>query len=124
MPRLLDSRVSARNWTGVNSVPAQVITQYSVAGDGACVLTAPDGTIYKEYYGTGWQKGLTTLSEVWSGGVRQKWTTTAWTQDNTAVGYEAQSTRDGNQYLRRERQSPPHRDRLRTLMRSGACLTW
>jgi YD repeat-containing protein len=88
VPRLLDSRVSARNWTGVNDVPAQVITQYSVAGDGACVLTAPDGTVYKEYYGTGWQKGLTTLSEVWSGGVRQKWTTTAWTQDNTAVGYE------------------------------------
>src|SRR5688572_13301161 len=55
---------------------------------GACVLTAPDGTVYKEYYGTGWQKGLTTLSEVWSGGVRQKWTTTAWTQDNTSVGYE------------------------------------
>jgi hypothetical protein len=59
-----------------------------VAADGACVLTAPDGTIYKEYYGAGWQKGLTTLSEVWSGGVRQKWTTTAWTQDNTAVSYE------------------------------------
>jgi YD repeat-containing protein len=88
VPRLLDSRVSARNWTGVNGVPAQVITTYSVAGDGACVLTAPDGTVYKEYYGTGWQRGLTTLSEVWSGGVRQKWATTAWTQDNTAVGYE------------------------------------
>jgi YD repeat-containing protein len=87
VPRLLDSRVSARNWTGVNGVPAQVITTYSVAGDGACVLTAPDGTIYKEYYGTGWQKGLTTLSEVWAGGVRQKWTTTAWTQDNTSVAY-------------------------------------
>jgi YD repeat-containing protein len=88
VPRLLDSRVSARNWTGINGVPTQVITSYSVAGDGACVLTAPDGTIYKEYYGTGWQRGLTTLSEVWSGGVRQKWTTSAWTQDNTSVGYE------------------------------------
>ncbi|HEV8167806.1 MAG TPA: DUF4214 domain-containing protein, partial [Pyrinomonadaceae bacterium] len=87
-PRLLDSRISAENWTGLNGVPGQVITQYSVAGDGACVMTAPDGTIYKEYYGTGWQKGLTTLSEVWSGGVKQKWTTTAWTQDNTSVGYE------------------------------------
>jgi YD repeat-containing protein len=87
-PRLVDSRVSAHNWTAINGVPLQVITQYSVAGDGACVMTAPDGTIYKEYYGTGWQKGLTTLSEVWSGGVRQKWTTTTWTQDNTSVGYE------------------------------------
>lgn len=88
VPRLLDSRISAQNWTGVNGVPSQVITQYSVAGDGACVMTAPDGTIYKEYYGTGWQKGLTTASEVWSGGVKQKWTTTAWTQDNTSVSYE------------------------------------
>src|SRR5215212_3335645 len=88
VPRLLSTSVSAQNWTGVNGVPSQVTTQYSVAGDGACVLTAPDGTIYKEYYGTGWQRGLTTLSEVWSGGVRQKWTTTAWTQDNTSVGYE------------------------------------
>ncbi|HEY2964364.1 MAG TPA: DUF4214 domain-containing protein, partial [Pyrinomonadaceae bacterium] len=88
VPRLLDTRVSALNWTGINGVPSQVITQYSVGGDGSCVLTAPDGTVYKEYYGTGWQRGLTTLSEVWSGGVRQKWTTTAWTQDNTSVGYE------------------------------------
>jgi len=88
VPRLLDSRVSARNWTGVNGVPAQLITTYSVAADGACVLTTPDGTVYKEYYGTGWQKGLPVMSEIWSGGVRQKWTTTAWTQDNTAVGYE------------------------------------
>jgi YD repeat-containing protein len=87
-PRLVESRLSAHNWSGLNNVPAQVITQYSVAADGACVLTAPDGTIYKEYYGTGWQKGLTTLSEVWSGGVRKKWTTTTWTQDNTSVSYE------------------------------------
>src|SRR5688572_26438763 len=87
-PRLVDSRVSANNWTGINGVPAQVIKTYSVAGDGACVMTAPDGTIYKEYYGTGWQRGLTTLSEVWSGGTRRKWTTTTWTQDNTSVGYE------------------------------------
>jgi YD repeat-containing protein len=88
VPRLTDSRISAHNWTGMNGIPSQVITTYSVAGDGACVMTAPDGTIYKQYYGAGWQRGLTTLSEVWSGGVRQKWTTTAWTQDNTSVGYE------------------------------------
>jgi len=88
VPRLLDSRVSAQNWTGINGVPSQVITQYSVAADGACVMTAPDETIYKEYYGTGWQRGLTTQSEVWSGNARQKWTTTAWTQDNTSVSYE------------------------------------
>jgi len=88
VPRLMSSSVSAMNWTGVNGLPAQVTTQYSVAGDGACVLTAPDGTVYKEYYGTGWQKRLTVLSEVWLGADRQKWTTTAWTQDNTSVSYE------------------------------------
>jgi YD repeat-containing protein len=88
VPRLLNSGVSAQNWTGLNGVSSQVTTQYSVAADGACVLTAPGGTIYKEYYATGWQKGLPTQSEVWSGGVRQKWTTIAWTQDNTSVGYE------------------------------------
>jgi len=88
VPRLISSSVSAQNWTGINGVPAQVTTQYSVGSDGACVLTAPDGTVYKEYYGTGWQRGLTTLSEIWSAGVRQKWTTTAWAQDNTSVAYE------------------------------------
>jgi YD repeat-containing protein len=88
VPRLVSSSVSAQNWTGVKGVPSQVTTQYSVDPDGAYVLTAPDGTVYKEYYGTGWQRGLTTLSEVWSGGVRQKWTTTAWTQDNVDVAYE------------------------------------
>ncbi len=63
VPRLIDSRISAHNWTGINGVPSQVITTYSVAGDGACVMTAPDGTIYREYYGTGWQRRLTTLSD-------------------------------------------------------------
>lgn len=87
-PRLSQARVWAENWTGINGVPAEVTTYFAVDGDGACRMTAPDGTIYKEYYGTGWQKGLTTVSEVWSGGVKQKWTTTAWTQDNTAVSYE------------------------------------
>ncbi len=87
-PRLTQTRVAAENWTSLNGVPGEVTTDFAVDPDGACRLTAPDGTIYKEYYGTGWQRGLTTLSEVWSGGVKQKWTTTAWTQDNTAVSYE------------------------------------
>ena len=85
--RLSNSRVWADNWTGINGIPYEVTTQYSVPGDGSCQLIAPDGTVYKEFYGTGWQKGLTTLSEVWSGGVKQKWTTTAWTQDNTSLNY-------------------------------------
>jgi YD repeat-containing protein len=87
-PRLSQTRVAAENWTSLNGVPGEVTTYFAVDPDGACRMTAPDNTVYKEYYGTGWQKGLTTLSEVWSGGVRQKWTTTAWTQDNTGVSYE------------------------------------
>ena len=88
-PRLSQTRVAAENWTGVNGVPAEVTTYFAVDPDGACRLTAPDGTVYKEYYGTGWQRGLTTLSEVWLGVDKKKWTTTAWTQDNTSVSYEA-----------------------------------
>jgi YD repeat-containing protein len=88
VPRLNQTRVAAENWTSLNGVPGEVITNFAVDPDGACRMTAPDGTVYKEYYGTGWQKGLTTLSEVLSGGVKQKWITTAWTQDNTAVSYE------------------------------------
>src|SRR5258706_10909067 len=87
-PRLTKQRVWAENWTGVNGVPNEVATQFDDPIDGSHVMTAPDGTIYKEIYGTGWQKGLTTQSEVWSGGVRQKWTTTARTQDNTSVSYQ------------------------------------
>ena len=87
-PRLLDSRVSALNWTGINGVPSQVITTYSVTADGACVMTTPDGAVYKEYYGSGWQRGLLTASEVRIANQVQKWTTTTWTQDNTSVAYE------------------------------------
>jgi YD repeat-containing protein len=51
-------------------------------------VTFPDGTIYKEFFATtGWQRGLTTQTENWAGGVRKKWTTLEWTQDNTGVSY-------------------------------------
>jgi YD repeat-containing protein len=87
-PRLTERQDWAENWNGLNGVPsAYVATQFAHDPDGACRMTAPDGTTYKEYYGTGWQNGLTTISEVWSAGVRKKWTTTTWTQDNTAVNY-------------------------------------
>ena len=85
--RLTATRVWAENWTGINGVPNEVQTSYGVEGSGFTV-TVPDGTIYKEFYGTGWQRGLVTLSEVWSGGEKKKWTTTTWTQDNLSVGYE------------------------------------
>jgi hypothetical protein len=51
-------------------------------------VTFPDGTIYKEFFATtGWQRGLTTQTENWSGGVKKKWTTLQWTQDNTGISY-------------------------------------
>ena len=87
-PRLTERRVSAEKWTGENGVPAEVATQYGMETDGACKLTAPDGTVYKEYYGTAWQAGLTTQTEVWSGGAMKKWTATAYTQDDTNLNYQ------------------------------------
>jgi YD repeat-containing protein len=87
-PRISQTRVWADNWTAINGVPSEVVTQYNEPGDGSHQLIAPDGTVFKEFYGTGWQKGLTTQSEVWSGGVRQKWTTTSFIQDNTGVSYQ------------------------------------
>jgi YD repeat-containing protein len=87
-PRITDSSISADNWTGINGVPASVNTHYEVAVDGASVMTTPDNTVYKEYYGTGWQRGLSTASEVWVAGVKEKSTTTTWDQDNPALTYE------------------------------------
>ncbi|HKR58484.1 MAG TPA: RHS repeat domain-containing protein [Pyrinomonadaceae bacterium] len=90
-PLVSAERKWAENWNGdVNGVYAsgeEVVTSYGVDGDGACRMTLPNGVIYKEYYGTGWQAGLTTQSEVWSGGVKKKWRTTSRTQDNTGVSY-------------------------------------
>jgi hypothetical protein len=52
-------------------------------------VTLPDGTLYKEFFATtGWQRGLTMQTETWSGGVKKKWTTLQWTQDNTGVSYQ------------------------------------
>ncbi|HEY6803887.1 MAG TPA: hypothetical protein VI306_09940 [Pyrinomonadaceae bacterium] len=86
-PRLTSSAVSASNWTGINGVPSQVTTTYDVAGN-TCTMTASDGTYFKETYGTGWRNGLLTGSEVWSGGVKQKWTETSWTQDDETKSYQ------------------------------------
>ncbi|MEJ7712976.1 MAG: hypothetical protein WKF84_24825 [Pyrinomonadaceae bacterium] len=53
-------------------------------------MTAPDGTVYKELFHTtaDWKKGLTHRTEVHAGGVLKKYTTTEWTQDNTALTYQ------------------------------------
>jgi len=95
-PRLSETHTWAQNWTGINGVPQEVAKVYSDPGDGSHTVTTPDGTLYKEFYGGsagfqpagGWARGLVAQTEVWSGGVRQKWTTTNWTQDNTGVNYQ------------------------------------
>ena len=87
-PRINDSKVWAENWNGINGVPSEVVTQFSVPGDGSHQMITPDGTIYKEFYGTLWQKGLVTQSQVWSGGIEQKWTIPTYTQDDINVPYQ------------------------------------
>lgn len=88
-PRLWQTRVWAENWTGINGVPTEVPTQFGFDGGSAYWMAASDGTVYKEFYGTGWQKRLPARTEVLSAdGTLQKWTTMAWTQDDTNLNYQ------------------------------------
>ncbi len=87
-PRLIDTHTWALNWTGINGLPQEVAILYGAPGDGSHTMTTPDGTLYKEFYGTGYKRGLTTQTEVWFGGARQKWSSNTWTQDNTGVTYQ------------------------------------
>jgi YD repeat-containing protein len=89
-PKVTETKVWAENWNSQNGVPAEVAIQYSTAVDySSGQMTMPDGSIYKELFATtGWQKGLTTVTENWSSGVKKKWTTTSYTQDNTALLYQ------------------------------------
>jgi RHS repeat-associated protein len=84
-PRFTERHDWAENWNNNN----EAITYYSVAADGSWTQeTTPDSTIYKEFFAiSGWQNGLTTSTEVWSGGVKKKWTATSWTQDDTSLSY-------------------------------------
>ena len=80
-----------RAWVeyGVMNQSAEVTTGYSAWAPGmaSCDTTLPDGTVLRDLYGTGWQKGLTTESHVLSGGQDKKATTVTWTQDDTSAGY-------------------------------------
>jgi len=93
-PRVTARRDWAKNWNGDNDgIPVlseEATTNYSVAADGSwSQQTAPDGTIYKELFATsGWQTGLTTMIEIWSGTVKKKWTEIEWTQDDTSLSYQ------------------------------------
>ena len=83
-PRFTEQREWAQDWNG----GAEAVIQLGVDVDGGQVMITPDGTRYKELsFTSGWQNGLPMQEEVWSGGVRQKWATFTWTQDNPAAAY-------------------------------------
>jgi RHS repeat-associated protein len=84
-PRFTERHDWAENWNN-----QEVVTSYSVAPDGSwSQQLTPDGTIYKELFATsGWQAGLTTGTETWAAGVKKKWTTITWTQDDTNLNYQ------------------------------------
>src|SRR5205823_5432271 len=82
-PRITASHVTAENWQ------TNVQTTFEDLGSGWHRMTMPDGTQHTELYQlSGWQRGLTTQTEVWgksnpsSSLIRQKWTTINWTQEN------------------------------------------
>jgi len=86
-PRFTEQRDWAENWNNGN----EAVTTYSVASDGSWTqVTMPDTTtVYKEFFANfGWQSGLTIRTENWSGLVLKKWTTLAWTQDDTNLAYQ------------------------------------
>jgi YD repeat-containing protein len=84
-PRVVGRRDFAEDWNN----GAEALTTYADEGGGVRAVTMPDrATVYKEFFATtGWQRGLTTRTENWSGSL-QKWTTTQWTQDDTTLGYQ------------------------------------
>lgn len=92
-PRFTEQRVWAMDWKGdTDGVPAaaeEVVSTFNVAPNGSWTeMTMPDGTLYKELYPTsGWQKGLATRTEIWVNGVKKKWTSTAYTQDDETLAY-------------------------------------
>jgi YD repeat-containing protein len=86
VPRVVERREWAEHWNS----GAEAVTSYGDEGNGTKTVTMPDRiTIHKETHAlTGWARGLVTGTETWSGGIRQKWTTDDWTQDDVNVGYE------------------------------------
>src|SRR5438876_12251379 len=77
----------------MNNVPSEVVTYFGHDSDGGCRMTLPDGTVYKEYYGSTWQSGLTTATRDYAtvadanADSWKKITSTAWTQDTLNVSY-------------------------------------
>lgn len=122
-PRFTERHDTAQDWTGQNGVPAEVVTSYTVPAAATwdvegtshsgkvCQVTAPNGTMIKDYYDIGgWQRGLESRTEFFSSdqlSSPKKWTTITWTQDNTTLGYPLNpkiaetNVRDSDQNRRR-----------------------
>ena len=105
-PRFTERRDWAENWNGHTSgsptSAQEAVTQFAVPISKTWTMpdnssqtgtvtqvTLPDGTYHKTYsHSLGWDKGLPLLLETFdSANVRQRQSTTAWTQDNTSVSY-------------------------------------
>lgn len=91
-PRFTERRDKVQNWN--NDVEA--VTTYSVAGDNSWTkVTAPDGTIYKEwfYMTPAWKKGLTSITKNYVDAAAEiadtakKSTTISWTQGDVNLTY-------------------------------------
>ena len=85
-PRFSSRKDWAKDWDAITENGA--IRLYD--GDGASwgSVTAPDGTEYKEFFGaSGWERGLTLKTEVWSNHTKKKWTESTWANDDPSVSY-------------------------------------
>ncbi len=87
-PRFTQRQDVVENWNNGNAVT----TSFQFGPGGAWgQVTAPDGTVFKEFFNfANWGWGLTTRTEVYSADnltTPKKTTVITWTQDNTTVSY-------------------------------------
>jgi RHS repeat-associated protein len=116
-PRFTERRDWAQEWNLQNGGATEAVTRYSYDPGGAWAkVIGPDGVTHIEtfYTASGWQKGLPTGAEEWTadpsaGGVKKKWSSLSWTQDNINASYpinprpQAINTYDSNNNKSRTR---------------------
>ena len=92
-PRFTEQHDWATHWNN----DQEAVTTYSVASDNSwSQVTMPDGTVYRELFAvtSDWQNGLTIGTKYYASvadanaDTPQKWTTTAYTQDDTSLTYQ------------------------------------
>lgn len=90
-PRFTEQRVWVEN--GVMNQSEEVTTSFTPWAPWLtfCDVVLPDGTLHKEFYGSGWKKGLTTEAHVYSAdnlSAPKKRTVVTWTQDDENLPYQ------------------------------------